>query len=88
MPSIGGQDGGGFTSEFYTHIMPYDRATLMACCNGMGKYYVAKNDLESVSSSYLRLTLPDEEYAGSLLVRGSTNSPFSHEIRLGEAHIQ
>ncbi|TEB27443.1 hypothetical protein FA13DRAFT_1816373 [Coprinellus micaceus] len=47
MPSIGGEDGGGFTDECYTDITPYDRATLMACCNGMGKYYVAKNDLES-----------------------------------------
>lgn len=49
LPSIGGgDDGGGFRSERYQGISPHDRAALMACCNGMAKYYVAKNDYESV----------------------------------------
>jgi hypothetical protein len=51
LPSIqGGQDGGGFRNDTYKDLSPIDRAALMACCNGMGKYYVAKRDFESVRS--------------------------------------
>ncbi|KAJ3546390.1 hypothetical protein NMY22_g2080 [Coprinellus aureogranulatus] len=48
LPSIGGiQDGDGVRSDLYTKMMPYDVAPLMACCNGMAKYYCAKGDFES-----------------------------------------
>ncbi|TEB27444.1 hypothetical protein FA13DRAFT_1736574 [Coprinellus micaceus] len=51
LPSIqGGQDGGGFRNDTYKDLLPIDRAALMACCNGMGKYYVAKRDFESALS--------------------------------------
>ncbi|TEB27447.1 hypothetical protein FA13DRAFT_1736578 [Coprinellus micaceus] len=48
LPSIGGiQDSDGIRSDLYTKMMPYDVAVLMACCNGMAKYYIAKKDFES-----------------------------------------
>jgi hypothetical protein len=55
----------------------------------MGKYYLAKKDLESVSESFrLPFTPADEAHAGPLLVRGSPNPPLLHEVRLGETYIR
>ncbi|KAF6759209.1 hypothetical protein DFP72DRAFT_988822 [Ephemerocybe angulata] len=53
LPSIGSAgEGDQVSTELYTTMSLSDRAMLLACYNGLGRYYTAANDVESALAWY------------------------------------